>query len=224
MRVRSIWLVFSSVVLLALCACAPLQSSRPGADIALQPTITDIPACGVRVRFSGNPSQLAANQIQTIAKSLGEYAKWEVTGWYFTKHRLTETATCVCRDYPLTAADVEDAADQRVTNTSLVNGIGESATFASEKSPDERLRWRSVRLANQPLCMLTQHIVSPEPDNAAATFFPTLALIPALPQPAQAPPRGTIAERLRQLDQLLTDRLVSQDEYNKRRNAILEAL
>ena len=223
MRVASIRLVLSSVVLVALCACAPLPNQKHISDIAAQPTIKDIPACGVRIQFSGIPSQLAANQIQTVAKSLGEYAKWDVSGWYFTKHRLTETALCVCRDYPLTAADVEENRDPSLTGISTIPSVGEAATHESQKSPEEKYRWRAVRLTNQPLCMFTQHITSPEPDNAAAIFFPTLALIPSPPQTVPSP-RGTIAERLRQLDKLLTDRLVSQDEYNKRRSAILDAL
>ena len=224
MRVACIRLVLSSVVLLALCACAPLPNQKYSSDIAVHSTIKDIPACGVRVQFSGTPSELAASDIQKYANALGEYAKWEVTGWHFNKHRLRETAICLCRDYPLTAADVEGIRDPNVTGTSSIRGIGETVTQESQKSPEEKFKWRSVRLTSQPLCMFMQHIISPEPDNAAAVFFPTLALIPSPPQTVPAPPRGTIAERLRQLDQLLTDRLVSQDEYNKRRSAILEAL
>ena len=216
MRATTIFRLLLPIVVLAVVGCAPLPISGP--------VVRDMPACGVSVRFSGYAVQIPADVLRAaITKQFGNYAKWDITGWSFSKYRLEEFAGCACRDFPFTAAEFEKAS--LATPAYAIAGIGQAFETEGVESTEAKMRMKSVLLKHAPSCMLMQGVVSPEPNNAAAAFFPSLALIPnaALSSPAQ-PPGGSVAERLRQLDQLLKDRLISQDEYNKRRNVVLESL
>lgn len=232
MGTTAIFRRFLPLALLAIVGCAPLPIAGLAGGLGL-PAVRDMPACGVSVRFSGYPEQLPADVVQGIKKHFGEYAKMEITGWRFAKHRLLEAAVCACRDFPFTAADVENHPGLNATHTYAIAGIGEAVENEEDKSAEEKLRNKRVRLKNAPRCILEQTVMSPEPNSAAATFFPSLALMPiaalSLPvQPSSNSPaeigQRSVAERLRQLDQLLSDRLISQDEYNKRRRVVLESL
>ena len=204
------------------CAQLPIAGSADGFGL---PAVRNMPACGVSVRFSGHPVELSEGEAKVVARDFGEYAKWEITGWKFHTHRLLELAVCACRDYPLTAAEFEDNPPADVTRNYVIEGIGEALEMEKVQSSQEKTRLKIVRLKSASSCMLVQQVVSPTPNNAAAAFFPSLALTPNVaPRLSAQPPAGSVAERLRQLDQLLKDRLISPDEYNTRRRVVLDSL
>ena len=226
MRATAIFRLLLLIVLFTVVGCAQLPIGGAAGGVGL-PEVRDMPACGVSVRFSGYPEKLSADQVQSMTKPLGEYAKWEIAGWQFTKHRLSELAVCACRDFPLTAAEFEASLPAIVTNSYVIAGIGDAVEREVIESTERKLRQQWVWLKHAPSCLLVQSAIAPEPNNAATAYFATLTLMPtpnaALRSPAQ-PPGGSIAERLRQLDQLLKDRLISQNEYNKQRSVVLESL
>ena len=119
----------------------------------------------------------------------------------------------------------EDATAANVTRTYELKDVGEAIEMEVANSPEENRRVKMVRLKNAPNCMSAQIVVSPVGSSAAPAFFSSLVLTPTASNASpNQPTAGSVAERLRQLDQLLKDRLISQDEYNKRRLVIINSL
>lgn len=102
-------------------------------------------------------------------------------------------------------------------------GIGSALELHREKSAEEKMHAQTVQLWNPDRCAVLQVVVSPEPVSASRSFFSSLARPASVPgRPAQ--PGMRAADRLRQLEHLLKDRLITQDEYVRRRRVILESL
>lgn len=188
-----------------------------------EPVTKNLGACGVKVQFSGQPEQVAPSALNEVTKTLGEYGKWEASGWRYGKYRLTEYAVCACRDYAFAASEFEKDASLQDLKTFTIVGIGQAAVKEFNEPVEAKTREQWVQLAHAPRCMLIQGVVSPEPINAAEAFFPTLALI-SKPNELALSSNRAIADRLKQLEQLQKDRLISQEEFIKRRNQILDSL
>ena len=72
---------------------------------------------------------------------------------------------------------------------------------------------------------MLQFVQSPDPYVESRSFFASPVRIRNVSGvPSTAAPKGSVAERLRQLDQLRQDRLINEEEYRNRRRAILDSL
>ena len=210
----------SRIVLVAIASvfagCAQIPSNGVN-----EPVSKNLGACGVNVQFSGQPEQVAPSALSSITKSLDVYGKWETSGWRHSKYRLTEYAICACRDYAFAASEFEKSLQGLKIFT--IVGIGQAAIQENNESSEAKNREQWVQLAHAPRCILIQGVISPESINAADAFFPTLALI-SKPNALAPSSNRAIADRLKQLEQLQKDRLISQEEFIKRRNQILDSL
>lgn len=285
--------------LLAIAGCTQLPLSVQATKDEVPP-VRDLPECGVSVRFTEAPVRISPNEAGAIAKGFGEYAKWDVSGWQLSKFRHREISVCACRDYPLTAAELEENKTIiGVVRSYPIAGIGFAVQIERTNSPEEKTRIAIVRLTGADRCMVVQLVGSPNPDSVAASFFSSLTIVSGHKgsrfTPSDTPSirhqhdnltsgdvittntvkggaigaasRGTpyggspadnkkafeegeaelkefhrknrstqeseigengqnnpIAERLRQLDQLLRDQLITREEYNARRKSILDSL
>jgi hypothetical protein len=171
--------------------------------------------------------------MRVIANKLPKYSKWEIDGWGYEKFRLTEYAICLCRDYPFTANELKPNAElfskgRSISNprTFMQEGIGPAFEFeGAEPSAEAKERTRFIYPRNAASCIVAQSTRSPSVEAAGSEFFSRLALSSSATKPREAP-SGTAspAERLRQLDLLLKDRLITPEEYNEKRRVILERL
>lgn len=108
------------VALLAVVGCAPLPPVSQSVGVGL-PAVRDLAACGVSVRFSGQPEKLPAEVTRALGDFFGAYSKWDISGWRFTKFRLVEYAVCACRDFPISLDEIKRG-NADITNTSSIAG------------------------------------------------------------------------------------------------------
>ncbi len=203
--------------------CAQLPT--PG-TVSTTPLI-DFSECGVSVGFSGNPAQIPESDLQPLLKGLGEYAKWNATAWRFSKYRLGEYAVCICREYTLTFADMGEPKGWIPVEKSekILEGIGAAAEYQQDRSADERIRMQIVYIFNPDRCVVMQVVTAPEPGIASRSFFSSLGPPSNVTRRSMIQaPAMPVADRLRQLEQLLKDHLITPDEYARRRRVVLESL
>jgi hypothetical protein len=216
MRTSFVFRSFSSLMVFsAMVGCAQMPVNDSGVSIS-----KDFPACGVKIEFSGQPKQIPVEAAQEFTKLVGNYGKFTGIGWTYSKYRLSELSFCLCRDSPLTDEEFEKQSSLFDKPPATISDIGESLEFTSHESVERKIRLQLVRLNNAPSCLLVQYVLTPESINTDPNLFSSLALI----SPAKTAPKGDVADRLRLLDKLLKDKLISQEEYNKRRIIVLELL
>lgn len=217
-------LALGVLALASLASCAQLPSTGP--VIAHGPSV-DLQSCRVSVQFSGTPSTLTSAEMQSFAKSLGDYAKWDVTAWRFTKFRLVELAVCMCRDYPIPESELGSMTgwNEGAGSQTVKEELGATSEFWLDKSADEKLRMQIIKFKDLDRCVMAQYVQSPDPYVESRRFFssPT-PLAKVTGAPLGSPSKGSVAERLRQLDQLRKDRLITEEEYSNRRRVVLDSL
>lgn len=209
--------------LLVLTGCA--QPVGVGGGRVEPAGIVTFQACRVSVTFAGSPEKVSANEVQRMyAQEANKYDKWEAEAWRSSQFRLNQIAICQCRDYPITPIDTAQIIGGPVKNEAVIAGIGTAKDYEQDQSTQQRLRFRFIHLDAIPNCVFIQMVGAPPANETAASpFFSSLTPASTSGSPMQ-PAAGAAAERLRQLDQLLKERLITQDEYDVRRRRILESL
>jgi len=231
--------LFHLSLLFAFAGCTQLPSHVTISDTKSELDHVDIGRCGVRISFSGSPRKLRDDEFSVFANQLPKYSKWEIDGWVFEKFRLAETAVCLCRDYPLTTNELQANMELFFKNTSgpiqrifstprsfVQEGVGPAfESESAEPSAESKMRMRVINPRNAASCIVIQTTQSPSVEAASLEFFSRLTLTSSATKPREDP-SGTAspAERLRQLDLLLKDRLITPEEYNEKRRVILERL
>lgn len=212
----------------ALAACAPLQ--RP---FDSKPTVALLPKCAAQQTFSGATRTLRSDELVALSEMLGKYSKWQLEGISYEDYRLAETAVCACRDYKFVVEELRGYAENVQANNAfqdakinMLDPIGPSIeVLASTSTPEATDRVRLVRPNHAPQCLVIQAVRAPESQAKASIFFSRLEQFPretATPSIRATP--QTPADRLRALEQLRRDGLLSEDEYKTRRNAVVEQL
>ena len=215
------------LLIVLLTGCAQQNTSSPSG--ASQPS-TAVQLCGLDVGFSAVPRRMTQDEIKSVSSSISSsYAKWEMTGWVADKYRLTENAVCVCRDFQFSNDEF-----QRIISTIRsqpygatakevnIAGIGPTVQFESlSTSPMAKERVQMTHLADSPSCLLLQSTILPEAESQRSQFFYNLS--PIAPKKTSAA-AATPAERLRVLESLKADGLITADEYNTRKKVILDSL
>ena len=223
---RIIGLVAAVPLAVALGGCvAPMPIQVSGATAR---TDIDLPRCGLRVGFAGTPRQISADDSAIATAPLSKYFTWTTEGWYSQQYRMTESAVCVCRDTPHTPAELSALIERFRINPRSKNfkvkedSVGTVADYDGVSTVNGAMAvFRNVFPTAFPSCFLVARVLAPEATAAASSvlFF---SRITAVSQ--QGSTNSPVAERLRQLDKLFADGLITREEYAAKRRAILSQL
>ena len=214
-------LLSSLACLLAGCAQFPTGNTN-----SLSPIVS---MCGSLVRFSKPPRALSEAESQLAAVQLSRYAKWTITGWAIDEYRRSEVAVCMCREFPIEPSEFK-MMQSNIRAQPMIGSVKERVMRGTGNvvyyeplvtNPQAKGRIQIFFPLQMPSCILTQSTVTPAEDATAILFFENLQFRqPDGSNEESKPP----AERLRLLDSLRSEGLISIDEYNARRKAVLDSL
>jgi hypothetical protein len=220
--------VTAGLLALASCAQLPPHVSIPHkTDVAN--TSATFAQCAMSVRFTGPPRALSPQETAALGVQLTKFYKWEVDGLGYEQYRLMETAFCVCRDAAFSSSDIAQAESALRSNKdykflgaydlAYSRRAFEFESSASSNGITDRMQFAFPTVA--PRCMFVQAIrFDSSTSSAAGVFFGTAQ--PATP--ASRSPSGSAANRLEELGDLRRRGLITEDEYQQRRRAILQGL
>jgi hypothetical protein len=211
----------------ALAGCVQPAMQASGSGFGNRTSVVSFPACEAKVEFSGNPEVVSDAEKQQLEKSLGTYGKTNVSAWRFGQYRLEEVASCICRDYPMTHGEFHASwIAQGFTEIPLlrtkIDGVGAAMEYERTYSVEDSRRFRTVLLESNDKCAMLLGVKAPQTKAPSIRFYSSL--LPTAMATTASPPNRNIESRLRQLEQLLKDRQITQDEYNQQRKKILDSL
>jgi len=157
-----------------------------------------------------------------------DYHKFQAEGWRAGQASIRQAAFCICRDFRIDPKDVgrvlQVEAAAGGSRRQELPGVGAGVLAYIDKPASQRKYTQAMSLDARPNCAVLQEVTTPTGSDGGETqFFSSLTPVEAKAGPAPGPARSA-AERLRQLDQLLKDGLISRDEYNTRRSVIVDSL
>lgn len=221
--------IASAIVVAMVAGCA--QNQMPGPQRS-QPTTKDFPACDLRVQFSGQPHEMPSQFAADFSKNGGTISG---TAWLYASTRLgesrTEMAFCYCPD----ESKLEEM-HQEVKRKSpfglYIDGLGhvqETPLFEGEQG--DKVTIKSA-IRDQSRCIMTQVVKgTAAPQVVRDEAVPFIASLSALPKPPpkfqqleESPTGKYTVERLKLLDQLLKEELITPEEFNTRRAKIIDNL
>ena len=224
-----------STIYLLLPACSQLPPAFSPSIASATSTGVELGKCSVTATSSGVPRRYRENELRPAVDAMSNYAKWTVEGWVFEQYRFTESAICMCRDYPYTRG--ERVAVSANIQAQLRTSVPREFTDASLgvffdydvpiESPAAKDRVRVLYPTKADSCLAYLSTRMPVTETSGSQFFLRLSPSGAAPSSPSAPAarsNAAVAERLRQLDSLLKEQLITQEEYSERRRRILEAL
>jgi hypothetical protein len=223
------------------CATLPEHISMPN-KLNVSGTTAKFENCKMSVRFSGPPRPFSTNELNEF-KNLPKFFNWELEGLVFEEHLLAEFAICTCRDLEYSLEEIQQNESQFQLNKEFrfIKGY-DSPYFKKviefESSnvpgiPDKIVARYKVIFPNAaPKCSFIQFVISdPATSSKSTKFFETLAsqTNETTPQPEGNPSalpqsKPSVAERLEELNNLLKRNLITKEEYEQKRKAILEGL
>lgn len=215
--------VLLSALASVLAGCTQLPSHN---NISPSPIVN---MCGAQLQFSKPPRILSDAESQLAAGQLSKYAKWNITGWVVDEYRRSEVAVCMCREFPIEASEFKLIQSNILAQATLsgvkervIRGIG-NVTYYEPPVTNQQAKQRiqvffPVKL---PSCILLQSTVTPAEDATSALFFENTKF--GKPDSSNAESRSP-AERLRLLEALKREGLITGEEYNTRKKAVLDSL
>ncbi len=223
-------IIYATTLMALISGCA--QNQLPGlrGSLGSQPTIKNFAACDLSVRFSGQPEEMPKDSIRPELNKSG--GKQEGQSWMYVSEllgvRKVEVAVCVCQtDFSLPNV-VSEVRKTGIYNK-YVDGIGYVTESPVIETDNGAKMLTKVSSGTASSCYVLQSVgATGTPESvkeAASPFFSSLAPMPKETQkPAASLTNVPASERLRQLDSLLKEKLISEDEFNKRRAIILDTL
>lgn len=218
--------IFALTLTSLISGCA--QNQMPG--LQSQSTTKSFLNCGFSVQFSGQPEEFKGDIPTAISDGLG--GKPERPIWRYASLlkgvQKYEVAMCVCLAEPALSIKKTEFGRTGFGSTH-VEGIG----FISESNMTEidgGVRDVSrIIIGDESSCLLFQSAgASGAPDfvrEVTAPFRNSLAPLPKQRQdPVAKTTNASASERLKQLDTLLKEKLISEDEFKKRRAIIVDNL
>ncbi len=230
-----------AMLLVAVTGCA--QNFRAQSQGSL-PTTKNFAACHVSVRFTGQPEPLEGRLADNLSERFG--AQPEGESWIYLSAiqgvGKGELALCVCPSEPIfTQLKIE------MNSTSkYVEGIGSTYEAPSvELDGGAKILMKIAWGDSSASCLIAQAFITNAATTAARSaaepFFSSLAALPKGPpktaifrndgsatqklqQLEESPTGKYTVERLKLLDQLLKEKLITHEEYNTRRAKIVDAL
>ena len=172
---------------------------------------------------------MSDSEMRSLTGLLSSNSKLEVAGWALEQYRYMEAVTCLCRDRPWSDKEFSDLG-VAIGNSSEFYDIQERSIpligpayryDLVESTPASTQRFQLVRPLSDASCLLVQTNRTAESDPRRADFFSKLA-----PLNFGRPNSGAngTANRLRALESLRADGLITLEEYKARKKAILDAL
>lgn len=222
-------------LILVVCAsgCTIDAQRTPGVASPMN-SYTDIARCNVRVIFSGVSRELSKLELNQLSAQASKYYKWQISGYAYEEYRRQEMAICLCRDAPFTKPEtMEIAARLTATSDSTLQPVfaadppGESVYGLSrDEATNTPGRFRLLRPNGVDSCLLIQTLVPRWDQDKPSAFFAGVSSLPSAVEKSATPvtKNSSVAERLKQLQQLLDDKLITRSEYDQRRKAIVEQL
>ncbi len=231
-----------AIVAAMVAGCA--QNQMPGPQRS-QPTTKDFPACDLRVQFSGQPQEMPSQFADEVLK---DGAKLDGTAWLYASTRLGETrseaAYCYCPDESK-LEEVHQEVKRKSPFGRYVDALGHvQETPLFEGDQGQKVIVKST-LRDESKCILIQLVNgSAAPQVIRDEAVPFLGSLSALPKPPrktgifrtdgsaaqklqqleESPTGKYTVERLKLLDQLLKEKLITPEEFNTRRAKIIDNL
>ena len=219
------------LIVVLLGACSALPPNVIISEVTGEPIYATFQKCAVRQGFTGKPRPLRSDEMKQMESLFGQYAKWEIQALAFEQYRRSEMLLCTCRDYPFSETEIKTMADAaRSTKgsgdqkTFTLDGIGLGFDYFGETSLPEAVdKLRVINPQRAPSCLVIQAIRAPTTDIDASGFFGRISMtIDDATKPRST--EGSAADRLRLLEELRKEHLISEQEFQQRRKVILEKL
>jgi Short C-terminal domain len=235
-----------SAGVLILTSCAQLPKNISAANkTTVTGSIAKFEQCAMSVRFTGpsrafTPTQLVEFTAQ-FAKEVGKFAKWEVDVLVYDEYRLGEWAFCMCRDYEFSGNEISNfekfSRSNRKYKFTRAFDPPHSRRAIEVEGPDGEFgvgiksRLLFMFPTKAPNCMFMQLVAfDTSTSSTAAAFIDTaqVAVEPssgsAVSPPAPAQSRVSTSDRLEELRDLHRRGLITQQEYQQKRKAVLDGL
>jgi hypothetical protein len=219
--------IFGSALAMLIAGCAQ-PGLRP--DQVSQPTVKNFPACELSVRFSGQPQETKWDLGKEMIEEVGD--KTEVQMWFYLSEirgiTKREVAFCGCPPDPL-KSNPRFRILRPGPYSKTIKGVGDiQDTPVVETDQGMKMVMRET-WGSSPMCYLTQVFFSKGSNEAvrdiAEPFISSTASIVQEPKGATTNTNALPApERLRQLEALRNEKLISEDEFKARRALIIDGL
>jgi hypothetical protein len=183
----------------------------------------DVEFCGVNIIFSDKPKIVAKSDIEKILEKIGKFVKNNATGLYVDMHHLTEVAICVCQDTnePSVMKTVISSGNEATNfNINIIDGIGRTESWDVIQSAT-KTQVKIIDLQSRSTCQLMQSATTPVNTISYPAFLNSVTEIKSK---ATKQNSNTPKDRLIQLEELRTNNLISQSEYEIKKKAILDSL
>jgi len=223
-------IIFATALMALISGCAQNQMPNSRVSQGSQPTTKNFAACDFSVRFSGQPEEMREDSVPGMDKQSGETLEGPI--WMYASEllgvRKAEIAVCMCQA-DVTLLDARSQFRKTGIYSKFVDGIGYVTESPVIEIDNGAKMLSKVSFGTASSCYVYQAVFTkgtPESvKEAALPFFSSLAPIPKETQKSAANLTNVPAsERLRQLDSLLKEKLISEEEFNKRRSIILDTL
>lgn len=225
---KPLFLVLLLVASTAGCAQNQIVESRGS-----QPATKNFDSCGLSVQFSGPPEELRANVAAELANAVG--VPIDGTAWGFTSVRQDiskrETVFCSCPDEPK-RRELQFEVTRMSGWNDFVPGVGHVQQGPMIEVEGGERALIKITLGAASKCFLYQTVFAagnPEVvKKSVSSFLSSVMALSKQPQnveqiePSQA--GKSSVDRLKLLDQLLKEKLITPEEFNIRRAKIIDSL
>jgi len=228
--------LISGAIFMAGCSQLPPHVSMTN-QARVNGSVSSFGRCAVSVHFSGSPRALNQYEAADFAAPLTKFAKWEIEGLAYEEYRLVEYAVCICRDYDFSISDISQTETslrnnrnfkiRKATDVPFANKVIEFESASTPSDVGEHVRLLFPTKA--PRCTFAQGVrFGANATDASKIFFATTEPYSVERPDGRSSDRPakqkSVADRLEALRDLRQRDLITQQEYEKRRKAILEEL
>lgn len=214
------WIILSSIFYLVGCAqINPIRSE------------TLINLCGLSIQFSDVPTALSVSELKSIniaEKVYGNYYEWKSSGFYVSKKNSIEVVTCSCKENKLLASTFGSVADFLRSIDAInikefeIQDIGLVISYYLNKtSQSHRHHYQLISPVAEESCLLYQHAQYPENALKKATFFSPVTATNVANHLFHS---KTVKDRIKELDSLRQEDLITDDEYETKKKSILDTI
>ncbi len=240
LRLQSLITALTSI---AVVGCAELTTQQIQVPLASRATLSGANAellnCGMSVTFDGNARPLSQADQDVLRQNpiLEKFYKWQIDGFGYEMYRHYQMVVCVCRDMTFTTTEVANFEKQARTGSGnrFIRSIsgrhlrtGYEADVPGEGSLRARvLVWFPLISQNCFAWSAVQYVGDFPADGER--FLASVREVPSAQagsSAGQAPlsSKPPVSARLAELKDLFDRGLITKDEYDKKRKAILDEL
>lgn len=235
-----LWCLAMASGLLALTSCAQLPSHiSVGKKTTVAGTAATFEQCNISVRFTGSPRPLSSLELSAFSGIMTKFSNWEVDTLGYEQYRLAEFAVCICRDYEFSAGEISQLESTMQMNKDVrfirayTPPYSKSAVeFESSEKSNGIIERVQMFLPNAaPKCMFLQSVkFEASKSSSSLGFLGTTEAARVRSSgsvgspPVSEKPKATVAHRLEELGELRRRGLITKEEYEQKREVILQGL